>query len=95
MAQNTELGWILSERTGFQGNEQYCFQIRIGRNDMTEEINNRIKEMWEIEEFQPQQFITPDELKCEELFKEQTEILPNGKYMVHLPFRMDPPSEDF
>lgn len=96
IAQRSELGWILSGGIGAWGSPmQSCFLTIDYAEDSSAEIDNRLKQMWELEEFKPQVFRTPDEQRCEEIFRETTIIQSDGRYSVALPFNQDPYSSNF
>lgn len=87
IAQNTELGWILS---GYVNNppinseniQSFMCQIDIDRNLTT---------FWEVEEGVKKRSLTQEEEQCEEYFQTTHTRNENGRYSVSLPFKTDSP----
>ncbi|XP_045537963.1 uncharacterized protein LOC123721905 [Papilio machaon] len=90
VAQNTQLGWILS---GKIKNEL----VQENRNIISMHIQPKedefLKQFWEIER-EPESIIkrkTKEELRCEEIYEETTYRNSEGRYVVRLPFKSPNP----
>ncbi|CAK1583310.1 unnamed protein product [Parnassius mnemosyne] len=86
LAQNTELGWILSGKVDneFPGacSLPISLYIRVNEDEL-------LKKFWEIER-EPDKIkkkMTQEEMRCEEIYKRTTMRDMNGRYMVRLPFK--------
>uniref|UniRef100_A0A0A9Z001 Integrase catalytic domain-containing protein n=1 Tax=Lygus hesperus TaxID=30085 RepID=A0A0A9Z001_LYGHE len=55
-----------------------------------DDLNFQLQRFWEIEEpLSPQHSIDPDAVRCEEHFQDTHHRMPDGRYVVRLPFRDD------
>lgn len=95
VAQNTKLGWILSGRiqsNKFDScNTNEVVSMHIQQHDDTNEL---LKRFWELESdhFRPAKpILSPEEERCEEIFRTTTTRDEFGRYIVRLPFRDDDP----
>lgn len=84
IAQNTELGWIVS---GKFNKNQATENIQIRTMVSTAEIGELIKKFWEINEIPGQSIHTSDEQECEKIFAATHKRLENGRYVVQLPIK--------
>lgn len=90
VAQNTLLGWILSGKV--QG-ESTSAEKRFVNMHVQVKEDQLLKQFWEIEN-EPdciQKRLTPEEIRCEELFESTTIRNDSGRYVVRLPFRSEDP----
>ncbi|XP_043466286.1 uncharacterized protein LOC122501086 [Leptopilina heterotoma] len=78
--QKTKLGWVLAGKIGqaVQNKRTHCHLS-------LENIGNQIKLLWELDEFPPKKFLSPEESEVEKHFKENTKRDRDGKYTVKLP----------
>ncbi|XP_055909426.1 uncharacterized protein LOC129944194 [Eupeodes corollae] len=86
--QKTALGWIVSGRYKSKVVEanRSCFV-----NSKDSSLDKYLEKFWELEEIQGQQSMWSEEqTACEEHFKDNIEVLPSGRLMVHLPLKRDP-----
>nr|XP_018906994.1 PREDICTED: uncharacterized protein LOC109036994 [Bemisia tabaci] len=60
-------------------------------NAATLPIPEHFERFWALEEFAPKPHLTPDEVYCEEFYKQTTTQLDNKRYQVRLPFRPNHP----
>ncbi|XP_045490597.1 uncharacterized protein LOC123690703 [Pieris rapae] len=97
IAQNTKLGWILSGKIENDHHDQHglgCENILT----MYTQINNddfNLKQFWELESDSfnlKRTHLTPEEQRCEDIYKETTTRDLSGSYVVKLPFRDVDPS---
>lgn len=88
IAQDSELGWILSgEITGKEENSETFNYVTLEGDQ-----NELIKRFWELEEtIVPKKHFTEEEQKCEEFYKQSTQRDPEGRYVVRLPFKTSTP----
>lgn len=95
IAQNSHVGWIVSGTVDNESPKQaICCHIS-REQDSIEEINARIKQFWELEDRPSQKILSHDDQRCEDLFTSTTTIAPDGRYLVRLPFTIDPATPDF
>ncbi|XP_060804340.1 uncharacterized protein LOC132902581 [Amyelois transitella] len=88
VAQNTELGWIIS------GIVQSKVSLSCEVTSMHAQLDNMLKSFWELES-EPVNFkkiMTEEENKCEEIFEATTKRDETGRFIVKLPFRNTDPS---
>lgn len=89
IAQNTQLGWILSGRL----ENDVSIDRRIVSLHVQLKLDQLLKQFWEIE--REPDFIgkrmTKEELRCEEIFEETTKRDESGRYIVRLPFKSPNP----
>lgn len=86
IAQKTELGWIVSGGNG--GQKVSIFTLRVSN----ESLSQSLQRFWEAEEIPKNiKYFTPDEKLAEKTFVETTKRCADGRFMVTLPFKQDPP----
>lgn len=89
VAQNTQLGWILSGRvsqTDESSQRVVNFHLQIKEDSL-------LKQFWEIER-EPdliKKKLTKEEVRCEEIYESTTTRNSEGRYVVKLPFRESNP----
>lgn len=54
-------------------------------------LEHEIKRFWEIEELPAPKRLSPEKQQCEERFLTSHSRVPDGRYIVRLPFRTGPP----
>lgn len=54
-------------------------------------LENEMQKFWEVEEISPQNHRSPDEQRCEDHFLSTHSRSSDGRYIVRLPFRTNPP----
>lgn len=86
IAQNTELGWIISGNI-VEANESR--KIHIQAMISNTEVDNMLRRFWEINEVSNKSQLKPEELECEKIFMETHRREASGRYMVKLPLRDD------
>ncbi|XP_026731637.1 uncharacterized protein LOC113496572 [Trichoplusia ni] len=97
IAQNTKLGWILSGQVGEQVSQsETCHNTVVSLHSMELDENTLLKQFWELEaepkSVKDKVYLTPEEQKCEEIFKDTTKRDESGRYIVHMPFRSHDPA---
>lgn len=94
IATHTELGWLISGRMQVSKElATVCHNVNMptGNNDdMETELCQQLKQFWEIEEVNFQRMLTPEEQLAEDVFVRSVQRAPDGKFVVDLPFQMDP-----
>ncbi|XP_062540962.1 uncharacterized protein LOC134209004 [Armigeres subalbatus] len=88
--QNTKLGWIVAGR--------YKDQKSISTHTSTclivsseDELSRRLRKFWELEQYSPpSSYLSEEEQLCEQHFVEHTTRDKSGKFVVRLPFLLDP-----
>ncbi|XP_022832263.1 uncharacterized protein LOC111360545 [Spodoptera litura] len=98
IAQNTRLGWILSGQVGEINQSETCHNTIVtlhSTSTLTDE-NTILKKFWDLEAepkgVNDKVYLTPEEQKCEEIFKGTTKRDESGRYIVHMPFRSSDPA---
>lgn len=100
IAQKTKLGWITSgstvigeqmhmSATPIQNWEEYCFMIT---ND---ELSNQLKTFWEIEEMPHTNKWSDADKACDEYFTKTISRATDGKFIMRIPFKIDPNTQNF
>lgn len=87
MAQNTELGWILSGRVqpdDKSHNNVISLHIQNSVNDL-------IRSFWEIENGEAITIMSEEDKRCEQFYESTTRRDETGRYIVRLPFRDEDP----
>lgn len=80
--QNTKLGWLISGplyTNGLRINQVQC--------NFTQKIDDQLKRFWELEEIPNRTVLTPEEVKCEEIFTKTTKREDNGRFSVRMPLK--------
>ncbi|KAJ0169427.1 hypothetical protein K1T71_015014 [Dendrolimus kikuchii] len=86
VAQNTQLGWILSGKI----NTDVTSNHRVISLHLQLKEDQLLKQFWEIEK-EPdsiQKRMTKEEIRCEEIYEETTKRDKEGRYIVRLPFKI-------
>lgn len=81
IAQNTNLGWILSGKTNIYTH------ISVTSLHQRTDLDKQLRLFWEQEELQPEKLLNDDENKCEQIFKDTHYRDNTGRYVVALPFK--------
>ncbi|XP_046142529.1 uncharacterized protein LOC123988001 [Osmia bicornis bicornis] len=66
-------------------------QLHVHYGDLNAEINNTLRKFWEVEAPPPVTFLSEEDKKCEEHFRQTHSRKPDGKYVARLPFKSEPP----
>ncbi|XP_029165685.1 uncharacterized protein LOC114936607 [Nylanderia fulva] len=88
-AQLTALGWIISGPTG--KNSQASKEAAVVNSVLAEDINSLLQKFWENEEISSNSPLTEEEERCERHFVKTHSRSSDGRYIVRLPFKRDPP----
>lgn len=86
VAQETELGWIIS---GPIGRRKPAINRAICMVATTNEIDEKLQKFWEIEEIGEGRILTEMEQKCVDHFESTIKRGEDGVYSVSLPFKED------
>ncbi|XP_050555621.1 uncharacterized protein LOC118273288 [Spodoptera frugiperda] len=96
IAQNTRLGWILSGQVGEINQSETCHNTVVTLHSTLTDENTLLKQFWELEAepkgVNDKVYLTPEEQRCEEIFKGTTKRDESGRYIVHMPFRSSDPA---
>ncbi|XP_028169269.1 uncharacterized protein LOC114359184 [Ostrinia furnacalis] len=93
IAQSTALGWIIS---GTVMDSQQKPKSIVVMHSLIDE-NDLLKKFWELEaepEIKREKMFTEEEKRCEEIFTKTTSRDEEGRYVVRLPLKNDPPCVD-
>ncbi|XP_029177615.1 uncharacterized protein LOC114945521 [Nylanderia fulva] len=90
-AQLTKLGWVLSGPTGTS--TQRTESVQTLNCVLDPPIDSLLRKFWEIEEISSDSPMSEEDQKCELHFKESHTRANDGRYIVRLPFKTDPPLE--
>lgn len=93
-AQNTSLNWILSGVASTEAASSVplipTFVVSL-QCTIDEQLLSSVKRFWQQEDlFHQKQFLTSEEIACEEHFSQTHSRLPDGRYVVRLPFKSSP-----
>lgn len=95
MAQNTELGWIISGNSeGANLHQQVVpvFTLLSGESD-NDKLALELRRFWEVESIPKQTLLTPQEQMAEQHFKDNLQRGSDGRFIVKLPFKNDSTQE--
>ncbi|XP_073814300.1 uncharacterized protein [Musca autumnalis] len=84
MAQDTELGWIISGKP-----TPNCVLSFASWTVTVDPLNEDLKRFWEIENVPDQKSMSVTDIWCEEHYKRNVKRSSDGRYIVKLPFRQD------
>ena len=84
VAQNTIFGWIVSGSTDDAVPRNV---IRV-HHSTTDELDNRLRAFWELEEVTKHRSLTEEEQRCEDYFNSTTTRDSSGRFIVRLPFKI-------
>lgn len=90
IAQNTTLGWIISGPISSSPNYLES-SVPIHHGTILENLDSSIRRFWETEEIPQQPHMTNEERQCEEHFVATHSRTCDGRYLVRLPFKTEPP----
>lgn len=93
IAQNTKLGWIVFGAAEVDQNyATLCHTLKHTRIDgnPSEDLSRALQSFWELEEVEREKYLTSDEQAAEDLFTSSLKIASDGKFIVDLPFKVDP-----
>ncbi|XP_075158160.1 uncharacterized protein LOC142231438 [Haematobia irritans] len=82
LAQESEFGWLISGPP--RPRNITTFSSFVAYDDS---INDDIRKFWELEEVPKSKPQSENDSWCENFFQNTTKRMPNGRYMVRLPFR--------
>ena len=86
VAQATALGWIITGQSGL-GKSYDASTIAQGYHTLMEpSLSETLLKFWEIEEIHASSCLSPDDLRCEEYFKETVFRDEHGRFVVRYPF---------
>ncbi|XP_062716636.1 uncharacterized protein LOC115260563 [Aedes albopictus] len=89
--QNTKLGWVVAGRyhesnTSIGSHVSTCLLT-----STDDDLSQQVRKFWELEEYATaSNHLTEEEQRCEQHFAEHTVRDESGKFIVRLPFRLDP-----
>lgn len=86
VAQNTIFGWIISGKT-ISCNEEPRDRIQVTNLHSRIELDNILKNFWEIEEVPIPKYLTAEDIQSEEIFVKTHSRDSQGRYIVKLPFK--------
>jgi len=90
IAQNTVLGWIISEPTA---QPRLLLQQSIGvhYSSVVDDLNQTLRRFWEIEEVPAPSKLSPEEQACDDHFNSTHSRTSEGRYVIRFPFKTGPP----
>ncbi|KAJ8979042.1 hypothetical protein NQ317_010293 [Molorchus minor] len=80
---DTLFGWVLLGKVSCQHSSINSFFTSFDLSD----LDNNIRRFWEIEDIPQKQFVSPDDIQCEQIYTETICRNKSGRYVVSLPFR--------
>lgn len=92
IAQNTKLGYIVFGPTHV--NKEFtklCYALKANKSvESNDNLSKSLKAFWEIEEVESTQSLSVAEIEAENAFVGSLQRTSDGKFMVDLPFKVDP-----
>ncbi|KAG4076694.1 hypothetical protein HA402_001981 [Bradysia odoriphaga] len=85
MAQETELGWIISGRVN-PPNRKNNINCLLSLTELQTTIDG-MQRFWEIEDFPDEGELTSDEIKCNEFYEKTYSRNSDGRFTVRIPFK--------
>lgn len=89
MAQQTKLGWVLSGTCGTTISPIKCHNIQ------TQQLSDILRAFWTIEEVEYKPILSKDELAAENHFVKNVKRHRDGKFILRLPFKTNPKTDEF
>ncbi|XP_018394880.1 PREDICTED: uncharacterized protein LOC108773541, partial [Cyphomyrmex costatus] len=65
--------------------------VTVNHTTLHDNLDDEIRQFWEVEELPQVSYLTPEEQRCEEHFRATHSRDSNGRYVVRLPFKANPP----
>lgn len=92
IAQNSSLGWIISGNTALSNKgPNVCRHTKIESVDEpSNDLNQLLRSFWELEEATASRILTDEERIAEEVFAKSVQRADDGKFVVDLPFKLNP-----
>lgn len=93
IAQNTKLGWIVFGPS--EVDDEYlnlCHTLQPKPHDSAGDLSQTLQQFWKLEEVEYAKHLTRDEQAAEDSFVKSLSCCKDGKFMVDLPFRVNPKS---
>lgn len=91
IARQSKLGWLISGQTNTSAeNIAICRATTFEQCDNEQTLSEQLKKFWEIEEVSTRKMLTPEEQMAENIFANSIHCAKNGKFIVDLPFKMNP-----
>lgn len=94
MAQKTRLGWIVSGKTSGNDNMNKV-QCNLACVISNEELSERLRKFWEIEESETETPMNPEAIKCAQWYTDNTHRTVEGRFCTKFPFKISPKHENF
>ncbi|XP_065368962.1 uncharacterized protein LOC135961390 [Calliphora vicina] len=91
-AYKTVFGWVLSGSVQTKPIFSFSTSVKSAEDNNLDKL---IRKFWEQEEIPSARPISSEDEYCEQFYSQTTKRLPNGRYMVRLPFRQDFPETRF
>lgn len=95
IAQSTKLGWIVFGTARVDENYiELCNAMQTNQSPSAEgnNLSSQMQRFWQIEEIEDTKYLTPDEQAAEDIFATSLRRDIDGKFIVDLPFKVDPNS---
>ncbi|XP_018407519.1 PREDICTED: uncharacterized protein LOC108783448 [Cyphomyrmex costatus] len=89
-AQNSIFGWIMSGPISTSSSSNMS-NVTVNHTTLHDNLDDEIRQFWEVEELPQVSYLTPEEQRCEEHFRATHSRDSNGRYVVRLPFKANPP----
>lgn len=92
IARQSKLGWLISGNANVRKTGMAVYHTTSFENHVNEsfDLGEQLKRFWEIEEVAFKKIPSPEEELAEEIFVKSIRRANNGKFIVDLPFKMNP-----
>lgn len=88
VALQTKLGWVLYGEAFVQTDS---FQRTCYHTTTVDKVSSVLQEFWKVEEVPCADSLSLEDAKCEQIYASTHSRTPEGRYIVHLPFKTNPP----
>jgi len=90
-AQLTIFGWVISGPVPNSPPHVNTWLINVHHGLVSDALNESLRNFWELKEVPASNLMSDEELQCEKHFVETHFRQPDGRYVVRLPFKTEPP----
>ncbi|XP_071581644.1 uncharacterized protein [Temnothorax nylanderi] len=91
IAQLTIFGWVVSGPIQDTSQTVNNYHINVNHGVASDSLHESLRSFWELEEVPCGNLLSEEDIRCEAHFVNTHSRLPDGRYVVRLPFKTDPP----
>lgn len=91
IARQSKFGWLVSGETNVSHEKvTVCRATTFEHCNDEHNLSKQLREFWELEEVSIRKMLTPEEQMAEKVFSDSVRRAKDGKFIVDLPFKMNP-----